>query len=135
MKKLFSTYLRVLAAVLYLQYLSSQFYDSAGDGLSLTVYRILDPLFVLGMLIVVYYAYRQKRVVDDGPDDGMTRQYLEANVIFYSGVALLAALLWSWFGFQFANPASGYDWLWAVIDITMPIMFFVSSTQVVKSEE
>lgn len=49
MKSLFSIYLRVLAGVLYVQFISSQFYDPTGDGAAETIYRILDPLLVLGM--------------------------------------------------------------------------------------
>ena len=49
-KSLFSIYLRVLAVVTYVQYIASQFYDPAGEGVADTVYRILDPLLVLGMI-------------------------------------------------------------------------------------
>lgn len=135
MKPLFSIYLRVLAVVLYVQYLGSQFYDPLAEGMASTVYRILDPLLVLGMIIVLYYAFQRKRIVDSGPDDGVTREYLEANGVLYFGIALFVALLWNWFGFQFANPANSYGWLWAVIDLTLPLLFFASSVQLLKSEE
>ena len=135
MKSLFSTYLRALAVVLYVQYISSQIYDPLAEGLALTIYRILDPLLVLGMIVVLYYAFHRKRALDNGPDDGVTREYLEANGVFYFGVALFFALLWSWIGFQFANPENSYSWLWALLDLTLPLLFFASSVQLVKSEE
>ena len=134
MNQLFGMYLRVLAVVLYVQYIGSQFYDPTAEGLAESIYRILDPLLVLGMIIVVFYAYQRKRAVDAGPDAGVTREYLEANGIFYFSVAMMAGLLWSWVGFQFANPATTYGWLWAVIDITLPLLFFAASTQLRKSE-
>lgn len=135
MKSLFSTYLRALAVVLYVQYIGSQFYDPLGEGMAVTVYRVLDPLLVLGMVIVLYYAFQRKRAVDSGPDDGVTREYLEANGVLYLGIALFAALLWSWIGFQFANPENSYGWLWAVIDLSLPLLFFASSVQLLKVEE
>ncbi len=135
MKPLFSIYLRVLAVVLYVQYIGAQFYDPLAEGMASTVYRILDPLLVLGMIIVLYYAFRRKRAVDTGPDDGVTRKYLEANGVLYFGTALFIALLWNWIGFQFASPANSYAWLWAVIDLTLPLLFFASSVQLDKSEE
>ncbi len=135
MKSLFSIYLKVLAIALYAQYIVSQLYDPLGEGMAVTIYRILDPLLVLGLIIVLYYAFQRKRALDSGPDDGVTREYLEANGVLYFGIAIFMALLWSWIGFQFSNPENSYGWLWAVIDITLPLLFFASSAQLVKSEK
>ena len=135
MKSLFSMYLRVLAVVVYVQYISSQFYDPTGDGAAETIYRILDPLLVLGMIVVVYYAYQRKTAVDAASDNSVTREYLEANGAFYLSVALFFGLLWSWVGFQFSNPANSEGWLWAIIDLSLPLLFFASSVQLLKSED
>ena len=61
--------------VLYVQYIGSQFYGPTAKGLALTAYRILDQLPVLGLIIVVFYAYERKRAVDSGPDESVTREY------------------------------------------------------------
>lgn len=135
MKSLFSIYLRVLAIALYAQYIASQLYDPLGEGMAVTIYRILDPLLVLGLIIVLYYAFQRKRALDSGPDDGVTREYLEANGVLYFGIAIFVALLWSWIGFQFSNPENTAGWLWAVIDLTLPLLFFASSVQLLKSEK
>ena len=135
MRLVFWVYLRVLAVVVYVQYIGSQFYDPTSEGLAEAVYRIIDPLMVLAMLIALYFAYQRKRAVDSGPEGGVTREYLEANGTFYLGIALLAGLLWNWVGFQFADPATTHSWLWALIDITAPLLFFATSTQLIKSEE
>lgn len=135
MKSLFSIYLKVLAVVLVVQYIASQLYDPTAEGMASTVYRILDPLLVLGMIIVVYYAYQRKRAVDGSPDEGVTREYLEANVVLYLGIALALGLLWNYIGFQFSNPANSYGWLWAVLDLSLPLLFYASSVQLLKSEE
>ena len=134
MKPLFTIYLRLLAVLTYVQYIASQFYDPAGDAAAETVYRILDPLLLLGMVIVVYYAYQRKRTVDASSEQAVTREYLEANVGFYIGVALFFGLLWSWVGFQFSNPENSFGWLWAVLDLSLPLLFFASSVQLQKSE-
>ena len=134
MKSLFSIYLRVLAVVLYVQFISSQFYDPTGDGAAETIYRILDPLLVSGMIIVVYYAYQRKSAVDAASDDGVTREYLEANGVLYLGVALFFGLLWNWIGFQFVDPTNSHGWLWTLIDLALPLLFFASSVQLLKEE-
>ena len=134
MKSLFSIYLRVLAVALYVQLISSQFYDPTGDGVAETIYRILDPLLVLGMIIVVYYAYQRKRAVDATSDVSVTREYLEANGVLYVGVALFFGLLWNWIGFQFVDPTNSHGWLWTLIDLALPLLFFASSVQLLKEE-
>ena len=134
MKSLFSIYLRVLAVVLYVQYISSQLYDPTGEALAQTVYRILDPLLVLGMIIVVYYAYQRKLAVDAASDDSVTREYLEANGVLYLSVALFVGLLWNWVGFQFSNPTNSEGWLWALIDLALPLLFYASSVQLLKKD-
>ena len=105
-KALFSIYLRVLAVVLYVQYIASQFYDPTGDGLADTIYRILDPLLDLGMTIVVYYAYQRNRSVDASSEFAATREYLEANGVLYLGISLFFGLLYNWVGFQFSEPVN-----------------------------
>ncbi len=135
MRLVFWVYLRVLAVVVYVQYIGSQFYDPTSEGLAEAIYRIIDPLMVLGMLIAVYFAYQRKRAVDTGPDNAVNREYLEANVTYYISIALLVGLLWNWVGFQFADPLTTHSWLWALIDITAPLLFFATSTQLMKNEE
>lgn len=134
MKSLFALYLRVLAVALYVQYISSQLYEPLAEGTAATVYSILDPLLVLGMIIVLYYAFQRKRAVDGSPDNAVTREYLEANGVLYSGVALFIALLWNWIGFEFVDPENSYSWLWTIIDITLPLLFFASSVQLLKGK-
>jgi len=134
LKSLFSLFLRVLAVVVYVQFISSQFYDPTGDGVAETIYRILDPLLVLGMIIVVYYAYQRKRAVDATSDVSVTREYLEANGVLYVGVALFFGLLWNWIGFQFVDPTNSHGWLWTLIDLALPLLFFASSVQLLKEE-
>lgn len=135
MKSLFSIFLKILAVVTYVQYIAQQFYDPVGDGVAETVYRILDPFLVLGTIIVVSYAFQRKRAVDAAPDDGVSREYIEANVVLYLSVALFFGLLWNWVGFQFSDPSNSVDWLWALLDLSLPLLFFASSTQLQKSRE
>lgn len=135
MKSLFSIYLRVLAVVTYVQYIASQFYDPTGEGVADTVYRILDPLLVLGMIIVVYYAYQRKQSVNESSEEAITREYLEANAVFYSGIALFFGLLYNYVGFQFSDPANSQGWLWSLLDLTLPLLFYASSVQLLKNEE
>ena len=135
MRQFLGMFLRVLAVAVWVQYIGAQFYDPGLTGLGLEIWRILDPLMVLGLFIVVVVAYQRKRAVDAAPDDGVTREYLEANGAFYFGVALLVGMLWNWIGFQWSNPASDQELLWTFIEITLPLVLFPASAQLLRSEE
>lgn len=80
----------------------------------------------------MYYAYQRKSAVDAASDDGVTREYLEANGVLYLGVALFFGLLWNWIGFQFVDPTNSHGWLWTLIDLALPLLFFASSVQLLK---
>lgn len=73
--------------------------------------------------------------MDSSPVEGVTREYLEANGLFYFGIALFVGMLWTYTGVQFSNPANAYAWLWTVIDITLPLLFFASSVRRLKTEK
>ena len=77
---------------------------------------------VLGALVAVWVAFDRKRRLDSSAGTGLTRDYFEANVTLYGGIALLHALLWNWIGFQFSDPATTHPWLWTLIDISIPLL-------------
>ena len=77
--------LKVLAAVVYLQFVATQVYDPLLAGVGLEIWRILDPLMVLGLAVALVNSYHRKRQVVSVADDGVTREYLVANCVFYFG--------------------------------------------------
>ena len=68
--------LKVLAAVVYLQFVATQVYDPLLAGVGLEIWRILDPLMVLGLAVALVNSYHRKRQVVSVADDGVTREYL-----------------------------------------------------------
>ena len=135
MKPILGLLLKVLAAVVYLQFVATQVYDPLLAGVGLEIWRILDPLMVLGLAVVLVNSYQRKRQVESVADDGVTREYLEANCVFYFGVALMACLLWNWIGFQWSNPSNALLGLWTVIDVTLPLLLFATGAQLARSGE
>ena len=101
LKRLAALYAFVVGAAIALHFLTTQFYDPAWVDASLPVWKILDPLQVIGLAIVLIAAFIRKRRVDaDTGDRSVTREYLEANFVFYVAAAPFLALLWNWFGVQ-----------------------------------
>ena len=123
LRRLVAVYMVLVAVVVPLHLLITRFYDPALDDTANTVWSILDPLMVVGMVVVLIVAYARKRQVDAGPaDQPVHREYLEANVTLYFSAALFLMLLWSWFGFQWGGPDSDIPLLWILIDTTVPLL-------------
>ena len=66
------------------------------------------------------------------PHQSILNHYPE---FFILGLALFFGLLWNWVGFQFSNPTNSEGWLWALIDLSLPPLFYTSSVQLLKSED
>ena len=122
MKKALGIALQLLAIVVWVQFIATQLYDPRLEGAGLAIWRVLNPIMVLGVLVAVFVAFDVKRRHDSSAATGMSRDYFEANVTLYGGMALLHALLWNWIGFQFSDPPTTHPWLWTLIDISLPLL-------------
>ncbi len=123
-------YLILVGAAVAVHFLANQFYDPLIEGDSLTVWRILDPLMVIGLAAVVVCAWTRKR--RDGSGTGVDRAYLEANVVFYFSAALMIALLWSWFGVEWSEPRNDDGLVWIFIDSTLPVLFAATGLRLLR---
>ena len=99
------------------------------------IWRILNPLMVLGLVVAIVNSYQRKRSVESVADDGVTREYLESNCSFSLGIALMAGMLWSWIGSEWSVPENTLGPLWTVIDVTQPLLLFTTGTQLMRSGE
>ena len=96
MNKILGTFLKVLAVVVWVQFLAILFYDPAQEGVGFQIWSVLDPLMVIAILVTIWFAFRRKTEIDSVAENGLSKEYFEANIALYGGVALLAALLWNW---------------------------------------
>ena len=97
---------------------------------SLAVWSAMNPLQVIGVAIAAVVAFlRKRRMCASLSDQTVTREYLEANVVFYFSVPFLLALLWNWFGVQFADPVHSSELLWIFIDVTLPVLLGATAVQ------
>ena len=93
----------------------------------------MNPLQVIGVVIAVVVAFlRKRRMCASLTDQTVTREYLEANVVFYFSVSFLLALLWNWFGVQFADPVHSSELLWVFIDVTLPVLLGATAVQLLR---
>ena len=123
-KRLAAVYLMLLAVVVGGHFLATQFYDPTPDGTARNVWQVINPLMVIGIIIALKVALDRKLKGSDS--QGITREYLEANFIFYFSAALLIAFTWNWFGVEWVEPPNDNGLLWLFIGSTHPLL--VAST-------
>ena len=134
MNKILGTFLKVLAVVVWVQFLAILFYDPAQEGVGFQIWSVLDPLMVIAILITIWVAFQRKTEIDSMEDNSLSKDFLEANISLYGGVALLAALLWNWIGSRWAYPLVSFQWLWILIDLTLPLLLFSTGRRLTKSD-
>ena len=134
MNTIMGNFLKVLAVVVWVQFLAILFYDPAQEGVGFQIWSILDPLMVLAILITIWVAFRRKTEIDSESGGGVSREYLEANIALYGGIALLAALMWNWIGSRWSYPLVSYQWLWILIDLALPLLLFSAGRRLTKTE-
>ncbi len=88
------------------------------------VWYILDIFMVIALALGLVYAYLGKQRVD--AEEGISRSYLEANVIFFAVAAVTVLFLHNWFSLL-ANGTDSLDgnhqaWvIWAFVDTALPL--------------
>ena len=133
LKRLISVYLLGVGAMVAIHFLVTRFYDPTWDDASLAAWSVMNPMQVIGVVIAVVVAFlRKRRMCASLSDQSVTREYLEANVVFYFSVPLLLALLWNWFGVQFADPVHSSELLWIFIDVTLPVLLGATAVQLLR---
>ncbi len=134
MNKTLGNFLKGVAVVVWVQFLAILFYDPAQEGVGFQIWSVLDPLMVLAILVTIWSAFRRKVEIDSLSESSLSREYIETNIALYGGIALLAALLWNWIGSRWSYPLVSFQWLWILIDLTLPLLLFSAGRRLIKTE-
>ncbi|MDE2686043.1 MAG: hypothetical protein OXI16_00880 [Chloroflexota bacterium] len=91
----------------------------------------LDILILLGLLMALVVSFQRKRVLDQSESDGgLTREYFEANLLFW---ATIVAILWfirSWIAFVL-NLENDFAW-WTEIDTLVILVLYPSGSYLMR---
>ena len=77
LKRLAAVYMLLVAVAVAAHFRATQLYDPMLEGTALTVWRVLDPLMVVGVVAALIAAFVRKRGL--GPDtveQSVSREYL-----------------------------------------------------------
>ena len=129
LQKLVGAYLVLVAVAVAAFFIINPFLtDTIEVG---SVWDVLNILMVVALGLGLLFACRAKRRVEaEQPGDGVSRGYLEANVIFFSVAAVTVLFLHNWFSLL-ADGRDSLDgnhqaWvIWAAVDTALPIVLGV----------
>ena len=133
LKRLAAIYMLLVAGAVAVHFLATQLYAPTLDGAAVTIWRILDPLMVLGVVTVLIDASARKRRLASG-QGVVDRAYLETNFTFYFSAMLLLLLLWNWFGFEWVEPRNDQALVWMFIDSTLPLLLGAGGVRLLRGE-
>ena len=90
------------------------------------IWSIIDPFQALAVALGVIFGYIRKRGVDLEGGAPITREFLEANTLFYGFLFVGILFFWNWFNILSpAYTAVGTDTvslLWGFINAALPLL-------------
>ena len=90
------------------------------------------------IVLALVFNYLRKRAHDTVGDDGINREYLESNLLFYGSVVLAMLFAFNWINLL-ANGATDigelplHDWVWAIVDVMIAIISGATGTHLLRS--
>ena len=102
-RMLVSLVLIFCSVVVALQFVLDPLYDDIGQA-SLAVWYYLDMLMAVSIVITVAVQLQRKRASDRIRGDGLNRERLEANVMFFASLLVAIWFFRNWFDFLSSSP-------------------------------
>ncbi len=111
----------LVSLVVAVQFIAWRLYDS-GD-----VWAILDYIMFVAILLAFYFNLERKRKSDASGESGITREYLESNVLYFATMILAALFLFNWLnllvnGAKLVGEEVMHDVVWVVVDIMIIVI-------------
>lgn len=123
-RKAVGIYMVALAAVVGIFFIINIFLLDSLDVPG--IWAVLDYLMAIALVPALVLTYLRKRKIDGS--EGITRSYLEANILFYLTAALVLIFFHNWF-YQLAEgiqspPLDNHSrWIiWAYVDTMLPLV-------------
>ena len=111
----------LVSLVVAVQFIMWRLYDSG------EVWAIVDYVMLVAIALAFYFNLERKRKHDASDDRGITREYLESNVMYFATMVLAALFLFNWLNLL-VNGATAvgeevmHDVVWVVVDIMIIVV-------------
>ena len=101
---------------------------------AVTIWWWLDILMLIGLLMALVVSFQRKRALDQSESDGrLTREYFEANLLFW---ATIVAILWfirSWVAFVL-HLENNFAW-WTEIDTLVILVLYPTGSYLMRQSK
>ncbi len=108
-----------------LQFVLGPLYSDIGQA-ELAVWYYLDMLMAFSITVTVLVQLQRKRAADRIRGDGLSRERLEANVMFYLSLLVTLWFFRNWFDFLSSNPIGDQSTatvvVWLILDPLLVIL-------------
>ena len=111
----------LVSLVVAVQFIMWRLYDSG------EVWAIVDYVMLVAIALAFYFNLERKRKHDASGDRGITREYLESNVMYFATMVLAALFLFNWLNLLVngASPVGEevmHDVVWVVVDVMIIVV-------------
>ena len=126
LKKAVGIYLILVAVLVAVHTIVEPLYHVSSEAQPYSaIWNILDAMMTVALVIGIVYGYlRKSRADSDG--NGVTREYLAANTLFYGFLFVSILFFMNWFNLQSSEfTAIGDETIslvWIIIDATLPLL-------------
>ena len=126
----------IVAIVIFLNFSFSRIYPLLFPGISFSggaIWWWIDILIALGLVIAAVISFQRKRAVDRAGGQQITREYLEANLLFWAMVISVFWFLRSWFAFLLGLD-NDYAW-WTEIDTLVLLVLYPCGAYLMRTSK
>ena len=91
------------------------------------LWAVINVLSCLVIALAFYFSLERKRKHDASGETGITREYLESNVMYFATIILAALFLFNWLNVLVNGPSEVgeevmHDVVWVVVDIMIIVV-------------
>ena len=120
-KRIIGALLVLVSLVIAVQFIAWRLYDS-GD-----VWTVVNYISLVAIALAFYFNWERKRKHDASGETGITREYLESNVMYFATIVLAALFLFNWLNLLVNGAAEVgeevmHDVVWVVVDIMLIVV-------------
>lgn len=124
----------ILAAIVVgLQQMFSATYEGSHD-----VWQVLNYVMFVAIALALVFNFLRKRVNDAREGTGLSREYLESNVMFYLTSAIAILFVYSWVGELIRGGDEGGGTLagivWTVVNVVFVIISATTGAHLLRNE-
>ncbi|MCY4474382.1 MAG: hypothetical protein OXC83_02980 [Chloroflexi bacterium] len=120
-RRIIGAALILVSLVVAVQFIAWRLYDS-GD-----VWTIVNYISLVAIALAFYFNWERKYKNEASGEAGVTREYIESNVLYFSTMILAALFLFNWLNLL-VNGANDvgvevmHDVVWVVVDIMIIVV-------------